>query len=203
MGLSFSSVLSIKQSALRASSGKDCLQPVYMANSVSYPGANTVTLTQGVHMNQTDPIRYRKPGWFTQHIFNRAVSLLTRAGISIWGSRILEVTGRSSGEPRRVPVNLLSIDDNQYLVSARGTGQWVRNVRAAGGRLDLLLGRTRQHWVATELTDDQKPPVLRAYLRRWKAEVGVFFEGVSADSSDDELRAAGPNHPVFLLRPAS
>jgi len=154
-------------------------------------------------MNQASPTRYRKPGWFTQHIFNTAVSLLTRAGVSVWGSRVLEVAGRSSGAPRQVPVNLLSLDDNQYLVSARGTGQWVRNVRAAGGQLDLLLGRTRQHWVATELTDDEKPPVLRAYLRRWKAEVGVFFEGVSADSSDDELRAAGPNHPVFLLRPAS
>jgi deazaflavin-dependent oxidoreductase (nitroreductase family) len=153
-------------------------------------------------MNQASPDRYRKPGWFTQHIFNRAVSLLTRAGISVWGSRVLEVTGRTSGEPRRVPVNLLSLDDRQYLVSARGTGQWVRNVRAADGRLDLLLGRTRRQWVATELTDEEKPAVLRAYLSRWKAEVGVFFEGVSADSSDDELRAAGPNHPVFLLRPA-
>ena len=92
-------------------------------------------------MNQTNPARYRKPGWFTQHVFNKAVALLTRAGISVWGSRGLEVAGRTSGEPRQVPVNLLSRDDNQYLVSARGTGQWVRNVRAAGGRLDLLLGR--------------------------------------------------------------
>lgn len=154
-------------------------------------------------MNDARPVRYRKPGWFTQHIFNEAVTVLTRAGVSIWGTRVLEVAGRNSGEPRRVPVNLLSLDGNQYLVSARGTGQWVRNVRAAGGRLDLLLGRSRQHWVATELTDDEKPPVLRAYLRRWRAEVGVFFEGVSADSSDDELRAAGPNHPVFLLHSAS
>ena len=153
-------------------------------------------------MNHASPDRYRKPGWFTQHIFNRAVSLLTRAGISVWGSRVLEVPGRTSGEPRRVPVNLLTLDDHQYLVSARGTGQWVRNVRAADGRLDLLLGRTRRQWVATELTDEEKPAVLRAYLSRWKAEVCVFFEGVSADSSDDELRAAGPNHPVFLLRPA-
>ena len=41
--------------------------------------------------------------------------------------------------------------------------------------------------------------VLRAYLRRWKAEVGVFFGGVGADSTDDEIRAIAPNHPVFLL----
>jgi deazaflavin-dependent oxidoreductase (nitroreductase family) len=154
-------------------------------------------------VNESSPARYRKPGWFTRNVVNRSVSLLTRAGISVWGSRVLEVAGRTSGEPRRTPVNLLSLDDHQYLVSARGTGQWVRNVRAADGRLDLLHGRSRKHWVATELTDDEKPPVLRAYLARWKAEVGVFFEGVSADSSDDGLRAAGPNHPVFLLRPAS
>ena len=153
-------------------------------------------------MSEPSPARYREPGWFTKNVFNKAVALLTRAGVSVWGSRVLEVAGRTSGEPRQVPVNLLSLDDDHYLVSARGAGQWVRNVRAADGRLDLLLGRNRQHFIATELTDDEKPPVLRAYLRRWKAEVGVFFEGVSADSSDDELRAAGPNHPVFVLRPA-
>jgi deazaflavin-dependent oxidoreductase (nitroreductase family) len=149
------------------------------------------------------PTRYRRPGWLTQHVLNKMVTALTRVGISVWGSRVLEVAGRSSGQPRQVPVNLLSFDGGQYLVSARGTGQWVRNVRAADGRLDLLVGRRRQHWVATELTDDQKPAVLRAYLQRWKAEVGMFFDGVSAESSDDELRAIGPNHPVFRLQSAS
>ncbi|MHB1511352.1 MAG: nitroreductase/quinone reductase family protein [Acidimicrobiales bacterium] len=151
-------------------------------------------------MSEIRPTHYRKPGWFTQHVLNRAVILLTRVGISVWGSRILEVTGRSSGETRRVPVNLLSLDGKKYLVSARGTGQWVRNVRAAEGHLDLILGPRRQHCVATELTNDEQPPVLRAYLRRWKAEVGVFFEGVTADSTDDELRAIGPDHPVFAVR---
>lgn len=146
------------------------------------------------------PARYRAPGWATRHLLNPVVSRLTAMGVSLWGSRILEVPGRRSGQHQQVPVNLLVLDGNQYLVSARGTGHWVRNVRAAGGRLDLLLGRTRQHWIATELTDDQKPPVLRAYLRRWRAEVGVFFDGVSAGSSDAELQAAGPAHPVFQLR---
>lgn len=154
-------------------------------------------------MDRTSPARYRKPGWFTRRVLNSVVALSTRFGISVWGSRVLEVTGRRSGEPQQVPVNLLSLDGNEYLVSARGTGQWVRNLRAADGRLDLLLGRTRQHFVATELTDDEKPPVLRAYLRRWKMEVGVFFEGVTAQSTDDELRVVGPSHPVFLLRAAS
>ena len=41
--------------------------------------------------------------------------------------------------------------------------------------------------------------MLRAYLKRWKFEVGVFFDGVGPDSSDEELRVAAPKHPVFRL----
>ncbi len=127
------------------------------------------------------------------------VGAATRAGLSVWGSRVLEVRGRSSGQPRRVPVNLLTHEDRQYLVAPRGQAQWVRNVRAADGRLDLLLGRRREHWLATEVADADKPAVLRAYLRRWKAEVGVFFDGVTADSSAEELTRIAPRHPVFAL----
>ncbi len=145
------------------------------------------------------PPHYRQPGWLTKNVFNRAVALLTRLGMSVWGSRVLEVPGRSSGVPRRTPVNLLTLDGHRYLVSPRGEGQWVRNVRANDGRLDLLLGRKRTHWVARELADDEKIDVLRNYLRRWKAEVGVFFDGVGPDSSDDELRRIAPDHPAFEL----
>ena len=74
------------------------------------------------------------------------------------------------------------LDGVDYLVSPRGHGQWVRNVRANDGRLDLLLGRRRTHHVAHELADADKVDVLRAYLRRWKLEVGQFFDGVDADS---------------------
>jgi deazaflavin-dependent oxidoreductase (nitroreductase family) len=145
---------------------------------------------------------YRQPGWFTNHVFNPTVRFLTHRGISIWGSRVLEVRGRTSGEPRRTPVNLLTFEDRQYLVAARGETQWVRNARAAGGRLATMVGSTREEWVARELPDAEKVPVLRAYLKRWKAEVGVFFDGTSADSTDEELAAIAPRHPVFLLERA-
>jgi deazaflavin-dependent oxidoreductase (nitroreductase family) len=143
--------------------------------------------------------RYKRPGWFTRHAFNPAVALLTRLGISVLGSRVLEVTGRKSGEARRTPVNLLTLDGTEYLVAPRGVTEWVRNVRAAGGHLALLVGSKREERVATELEDGDKAPVLRAYLKRWKAEVGVFFEGVGPDSSDEQLAAIAPNHPVFRL----
>jgi deazaflavin-dependent oxidoreductase (nitroreductase family) len=147
-------------------------------------------------------VHYRAPGWFTRNVLNRSVAFLTRRGISVWGSRVLEVRGRTTGEPRRTPVNLLTHEGRRYLVSPRGEGQWVRNARAAGGRVATLIGPRREEWVAHELSDDDKVPVLRAYLRRWKAEVGVFFGGVSADSTDDELAAIAGRHPVFVLEPA-
>jgi deazaflavin-dependent oxidoreductase (nitroreductase family) len=153
----------------------------------------------------TEPSRphYRQPGRFTRYVFNPLVALLTRLGLSVWGSRVLEVRGRTTGEPRRTPVNLLTHEGHHYLVSPRGEGQWVRNVRAADGRLATIVGRRREEWTARELAGADKIPVLRAYLRRWKAEVGVFFDGTSADSSDDELAAIAPKHPVFELQPAS
>jgi hypothetical protein len=58
---------------------------------------------------------YQRPGWLTQNVFNRAVAGLTRLGVSVAGSRLLEVRGRKSGEPRRTPVNLMTFEGRRYL----------------------------------------------------------------------------------------
>jgi deazaflavin-dependent oxidoreductase (nitroreductase family) len=150
-------------------------------------------------MNTAPKPHYQAPGWFTRNIFNRFVAALTRAGISVWGSRVLEIRGRKTGEPRRNPVNLLRLDDTRYLVAPRGHTQWVRNLRAAEGEGDLLLGRRREHFHATEVADADKPEILRAYLRRWKWEVGQFFGGVGPDSADEDLQRIAPDHPIFRL----
>jgi deazaflavin-dependent oxidoreductase (nitroreductase family) len=146
--------------------------------------------------------RYVQPGWFTRHVFNPMIAVLTRAGISVWGSRELRVRGRKSGEWRAVPVNLLTHEGKRYLVAPRGHTQWVRNLRVANEG-ELRVGRRTEAFRATEISDADKPPILRAYLKRWKAEVGVFFDGVSAKSSEDELRRIAPDHPVFLVQVAS
>lgn len=143
---------------------------------------------------------YRAPGWFTRNVFNRLVSFLTRCGVSVLGSRVLAVRGRTSGQWRTTPVNLLTHDGRRYLVSPRGVGQWVRNLRVAGTG-ELRVGRRVEEFRGRELDDDEKVPVLRAYLTRWKAEVGVFFEGVGPDSTDEELRAIAAKHPAFEVLP--
>jgi hypothetical protein len=145
---------------------------------------------------------YRRPGWFTKNVFNTAVAALTRAGVSVWGSRVLRVKGRSSGEWRSAPVNLLTHEGKQYLVAPRGQTQWVRNIRVSGTG-ELLVGSKVQPFRAAEIGDVEKIPILRAYLKRWKAEVGVFFNGVSADSPEPDLRRIAPDHPVFRVEAAT
>jgi deazaflavin-dependent oxidoreductase (nitroreductase family) len=142
--------------------------------------------------------RYLAPSWFTHQVFNRLFARLTKLGLSVRGSRILRVRGRQSGELRTNVVNVLTHDDERYLVAPRGTTQWVRNLRVAG-TAELKVGRRVENVMAEELADDAKPAVLRAYVRHWKWEVGQFFDGVGPDASDAELLRIASGYPVFRL----
>jgi F420H(2)-dependent quinone reductase len=140
-------------------------------------------------MNTSPESRYLAPTG-VDRIFNSTVAALTRAGISIMGSRVLAVRGRKSGEWRTTPVNLLTVDGQRYLVAPRGQAQWVRNLR---------VGRRTERFTATEMADADKPPVLREYLRKWGWEVGRFFEGVKADATDEQISGIAPGFPVFRI----
>jgi deazaflavin-dependent oxidoreductase (nitroreductase family) len=142
--------------------------------------------------------RFQEPGWFTRNVFNRSIAGLMALGVSVMGSRVLEVKGRKSGEWRSTPVNLLEVDGVRHLVAPRGNTQWVRNMRVAGGGR-LRLGRKTEDFKATEVPPESAVPILRAYLKKWKWEVGAFFDGTGPDSSDAELLAIAPDHPVFKI----
>jgi deazaflavin-dependent oxidoreductase (nitroreductase family) len=144
--------------------------------------------------------RYVEPGRATR-LSNKMVQQLTKLGVSVWGSRVLMVRGRKSGEVREVPVNLLPFEGKQFLVAPRGVTQWVRNLRVAGEG-QLRVGNRVQAFTYRELPDDEKPAVLRSYLKRWKFEVGVFFDGVDADAPEAKLRDIAPGYPVFEILPA-
>ena len=145
--------------------------------------------------------RYQRPGWFTVHVFNRLVAGLTRIGISVLGSRVLAVRGRKSGLWRTTPVNLLVHEGGRFLVAPRGVTQWVRNVRA-GSEVELRIGRRREPVALVELPEGaEKLEVLRAYLQRWKVEVGAFFQGVGPDAPPADLARIAPLHPAFRVQP--
>jgi hypothetical protein len=128
----------------------------------------------------TSDARYVRPSHTTE-LFNRVVAALTRLGLSVWGSRILRVRGRTTGEWRSTPVNLLRHDGAEYLVAPRGNTQWVRNLRVQGTG-ELVVGRRVRRFRATELAD-----------------VDVFFSGVGPDASDEELLRIAPGYPVFRI----
>lgn len=145
--------------------------------------------------------RYVRPaGFVTRNLLNRSVAALAAAGISLYGSRMLWVRGRSTGQWRRTPVNPLTLNGERYLVAPRGHVQWTKNLRASGGG-ELHLGRRAEEFAAIEVADADKPDILRAYLRAWAFESGAFFDGVSADSPDSDLVRISPRHPVFRLAP--
>ena len=158
-------------------------------NTITSSGSATTTAS-GRH--------YKAPGRFTRRVFNPLVSGLVKLGVSAKGAGVLSVRGRTTGEWRSTPVNPLTFEGEQFLVAPRGETQWVRNLRVAGsGR--IRCGRRTEDFTAVELDDAAKPTVLRAYLQEWAWEVGAFFDGVGADSSDEQLAAIAGKHPIFRI----
>jgi hypothetical protein len=141
--------------------------------------------------------QYQRPDAMTTYIANPLIIALTKLGLSVRGSHVLAVRRRKTGTVQEVPVNPMEVDGVRYLVAPRGETQWVRNLRASGVA-ELRVGRRREQIRAIEIQNDAKPPVLRAYLRRWKMETGKFF-GVDDSATDEELRQVAPDHPVFRI----
>jgi deazaflavin-dependent oxidoreductase (nitroreductase family) len=125
--------------------------------------------------------RYLKPGWFVGRVVNL---LLMRLGMI----PTLAVRGRTSGEWRTVPVNVLELDGQRYLVAPRGDTQWVRNLRATG-RGELRWRGRVEPFRAIEIPDDEKPRVIAAYLARWGYQVKGYFKTLP-NAAD---------HPVFQI----
>ena len=142
-------------------------------------------------------VRYDKPQRAAVAA-NVVIRWLAELGISIAGTRALQVRGRTTGKRRAVVVNVLTVDGIDYLVSPRGNTQWARNVRAAG---DVEVGPRwrRRRRRASELADSAKPELLRRYLDRWYWEVKGHMAGLTPDCGDEQFQAAAPSIPVFAL----
>lgn len=98
---------------------------------------------------------------------------------------VLETVGRKSGALIRVPVVVAPWHGSWYLVSMLGEdANWVRNVRAAGGKAVLLRGRRREVRLV-EVPGHERAPIIKRYLLfavgarphlpvRWRDPVAAF-----------------------------
>lgn len=144
--------------------------------------------------------RYLPRGPLARRVLTQAPAVLALAGVSVLGTHLLAVRGRSSGRTRIVVVTVLRHRGRRYLVSSRGVTEWVRNLRAAGEG-ELRVGKRSEPFRAVEVAIADRPPLLRAHLRQWRPEGAPVLEGVRAGAPDSELLRIAPAYPVFLIEP--
>lgn len=130
---------------------------------------------------------YLKPPLFVRRVFNPLAMLF-----GLGGSITLVVAGRTTGTPRKLPVIPVEVDGARYLVSTRGESDWVRNLRAAGGRGEQRSKGLSGPFAATEIPVEERPPIIKAYRRKAGKTVDAYFEKLT-DPAD---------HPVFRIDPA-
>ncbi|MEU8227168.1 nitroreductase/quinone reductase family protein [Kribbella sp. NPDC048915] len=111
----------------------------------------------------------------------------------------LEVRGRRSGRPVRLPVAVVEYDSGRYLVSMLGPrANWVLNVQAAGGEA-VLHRRGREPVKLVEIPVEERPPILQRYLA--VAPGARPHIPVDRNASDTEFTAVAGRYPVFRIEP--
>jgi hypothetical protein len=137
-----------------------------------------------------------RPNWIAR-ILNRVWAAVASWGVTSNYVVTLEVTGRKSGRIAPLPVVMAVVDGERYLVSMLGeSGQWVRNVRSAGGRAVLRSGG-REEVQLEEVPTGQRAPILRAYLQR--APGARPHVPVNKDATLAEFEKIAAAFPVFRV----
>jgi deazaflavin-dependent oxidoreductase (nitroreductase family) len=132
-----------------------------------------------------------------ERIFNRTFGFFVGLGLAPSHMFLLEVRGRKSGKIYRTPVDLLEFGGKQFLVAPRGRTQWVRNAEAAG-EVALKRGGQRRTYRLRPIAAPERPPYLKAYLDRFKAEVQRYFS-IPAGSPAEAFAAVADDYPVYEL----
>ena len=147
-------------------------------------------------MSTTSSLSFREPTAI-EKIFNRTFGFLIGLGVGPGHIHLLEVRGRKSGKLYRTPVDLLRLNGKQYLVAPRGQTQWVRNAEAAG-EITLRRGSMRQLFRLRAIPNSEKPPILKAYLDSFRAEVQRYFS-IASGSPAEAFVAVASDYPAFEL----
>jgi hypothetical protein len=133
----------------------------------------------------------------TERFFNRIYGFLVGVGIGFSYNYLLRVRGRKTGKIYSTPVDLLDMNGHRFLVAPRGRTQWVRNAEASR-EITLKKGRYQQRFHLRTLSPTEKPPVLKAYLDRFRGEVQQYFP-VRAGSPPEAFAEVTDHYPAFEL----
>jgi hypothetical protein len=107
----------------------------------------------------------------------------------------LEVQGRHSGKPFRLPLVMAVVEGERYLVSMLGKdAAWVLNVKAAGGHAKLLQGGVEDVRLV-EVPVERRANILKVYLKRAPGARPHF--PISKDAPLAEFERIAPAFPVF------
>ncbi|MBA3870478.1 MAG: nitroreductase family deazaflavin-dependent oxidoreductase [Anaerolineae bacterium] len=140
--------------------------------------------------------RGKRPGWIAKAL-NQAWATIVSAGMGGDLYVTLEVPGRKSGKLVSLPLVVAVVDGQRYLVSMLGKdAQWVKNVRAANGKVVLKHGR-REKVQLEEVAIGQRAPLIKAYMQCAPGAVPHF--PVSKDASLTEFEKIAADFPVFRV----
>jgi deazaflavin-dependent oxidoreductase (nitroreductase family) len=139
---------------------------------------------------------YQRPSWFARTA-NQLIGWLVARGLGPAKTVLLEVEGRRSGRLRRTAVNWVEYQGQRYLVSPRGQTDWVRNVRASGGRAHLRRGKRREARLE-EVPPEGRAHIIQKYLRENALTTRRYF-GIGPEAALAEFEAIAPRHPVFRI----
>ncbi|OGO26959.1 MAG: hypothetical protein A2W33_10005 [Chloroflexi bacterium RBG_16_52_11] len=138
----------------------------------------------------------QRPNWIAK-ILNRVWATMASSGIASVHLVTLEVIGRKSGRMVSFPLVMVIVDGQRYLVSMLGDNtQWVRNVRASGGKAILRSGGHEAVHLE-EIPASQRAPILKAYLQI--ATGAQPHVPVHKDAALTEFEKIAAAFPVFRL----
>jgi deazaflavin-dependent oxidoreductase (nitroreductase family) len=106
-------------------------------------------------------------------LLNPVMRRALEAGVAPRGWALLETTGRTSGEPRRVPVGNGLRGEHFWIVAEHGRhAHYVRNMER-DPRVRVLVGR-RWHTGTAHLLDDDDPRARLRWLNRPLNDAGLI-----------------------------
>src|SRR5574341_611241 len=130
-------------------------------------------------------------------VMNRASAAVNALGVAPNYWVTLDVKGRRSGRTISLPLVMVTVEGERYLVSMLGAEvDWVRNVKAAGGDVTLRHGR-REEVRLEEIPADRRASVLKAYLKR--APGARPHLPIHKDAPISEFERVSAQFPVFRI----